>query len=102
MVLLLALDIDLLQSVSVHCTHVHTKVTDSGSVTCGGSCQVVRRFVSGFAEVGVRWCGGSCQVLRRFVSGVITAYIARLPSLKNRNLFKLYKLIFQLPKCCLK
>ena len=37
---------------------------------CGGSCQVVRRFVSGFAEVRVRFCGGSCQVVRRFVSGV--------------------------------
>ena len=50
--------------------------------SCGGSCQDLRRFVSGFAEVRVRWCGGSCQVLRRFVSGVITAYIARLPSLE--------------------
>ena len=70
MVLLLALDIDLLQSVSVHCTHVHTKVTDSGSVTWLeiGWCYR-RRFVSGSAEVRVRFCGGSCQVVRRFVSG---------------------------------
>ena len=42
--------------------------------------------MSGSAEVRVRFCGGSCQVVRRFVSGVITAYIARLPSLKIRCL----------------